>query len=142
MDELQQLRRKIENHDYQGALAIINELEEMSLEDKLNKIYSYMVVLLTHLIKQEAENRTTSSWERSIFNSVRYINKTNKRRRAGGYYASDEDLKKIIYEAYNHALKEASYEAFEGKLSPSEIGAKVDYNQIKNKAIDYLTNIE
>jgi hypothetical protein len=138
MNELQQLREKIENQDYQGALEIISELEEMSVEDKLNKIYSYMVILLVHLIKQEAENRSTSSWDRSIFNAVKYINKTNKRRRSGGYYADSLTLREIIDEAYSHALQEASFEAFEGKLSVSELGAKVDEQKIKMRAIAYL----
>ena len=40
MNELQELRERIENQDYQGALKIVSELEEMSVEDKLNKIYS------------------------------------------------------------------------------------------------------
>ena len=39
MNELQTLREKIEQQDYQGALLIVNELEEMSVDDKLNKIY-------------------------------------------------------------------------------------------------------
>lgn len=51
MDELLELRRRVERQDYQGALSIINDLEEMSVEDKLNKIESYMVILLMHLIK-------------------------------------------------------------------------------------------
>lgn len=51
MNELQELREKIKQQDYQGALLLVNELEEMSVEDKLNKIYSYMVILLVHLIK-------------------------------------------------------------------------------------------
>ena len=134
MNELQELREKIEQKDYHGALSIVNELEEMSVEDKLNKIYSYMVILLVHIIKQEAENRTTSSWNRSIYNSIKYINKTNKRRRSGGYYASDEMLTEIINEAYEHALSEASFEAFEGKMSPKELGEKVDLEKIKQKA--------
>jgi hypothetical protein len=138
MNELQQLREKIENQDYQGALEIVNELEEMSVEDKLNKIYSYMVILLVHLIKQEAENRSTNSWDRSIFNSVKYINKTNKRRRSGGYYADSLTLHEIIDEAYSHALQEAAFEAFEGKLSVLELGAKVDEQKIKMKAIAHL----
>jgi hypothetical protein len=110
----------------------------MSLEDKLNKIYSYIVILLVHLIKQEAENRSTSSWERSIFNSVKYINKTNKRRRSGGYYADSLTLQEIIDEAYSHALQEASFEAFEGKLSTLELGTKVDEQKIKMIAIAHL----
>jgi Mg/Co/Ni transporter MgtE len=134
MNELQELREKIEKQDYQGALLIVNELEEMSVEDKLNKIYSYVVILLVHLIKQEAENRTTSSWNRSIYNSIKYINKTNKKRRSGGYYASDEVLNEIIDEAYDHALSEASFEAFEGKMSPAELGEKTNLQKIKQKA--------
>ena len=138
MNELEELRHRIENKDYKGALAIVAELEEMSVEDKLNKIYSYMVILLIHLIKQEAEARTTSSWDRSIYNSVKYINKTNKRRRSGGYYADEETLAEIIDEAYDHALKEASYEAFEGKLDITELNEKVDFDKIKAQAIELI----
>ena len=138
MNELQELREKIEKHDYQRALAIVAELEEMSVEDKLNKIYSYMVILLVHLIKREAEARTTSSWDRSIYNSVKYINKTNKRRRSGGNYADDETLAEIIEEAYDHALKEASYEAFEGKLTVAELEKRVDRDKIEARAIDLI----
>jgi len=43
MDELIELRERIENQDYQAALEIVDELEEMSKEDKLNKIHSYLV---------------------------------------------------------------------------------------------------
>ncbi len=138
MNELEELRQKIEEKDYQGALAIVAELEEMSVEDKLNKIYSYMVILLIHLIKREAEGRTTSSWDRSIYNSVKYINKTNKRRRSGGNYADDETLAEIIDEAHDHAFKEASYEAFEGKLNVSQLKEKVDFNKIKAQAIELI----
>ena len=138
MNELEELRHRIENKDYKGALAIVAELEEMSVEDKLNKIYSYMVILLIHLIKQEAEARTTSSWDRSIYNSVKYINKTNKRRRSRGYYADEETLAEIIDEAYDHALKEASYEAFEGKLDITELNEKVDFDKIKAQAIELI----
>ena len=138
MNELQELRAKIEQKDYQGALAIVSELEEMSVEDKLNKIYSYMVILLVHLIKREAEARTTNSWDRSIYNSVKYINKTNKRRRSGGNYANDDTLAEIIDEAYEHALKEASYEAFEGKLTVTELQEKVNFNKVKTQAIELI----
>jgi hypothetical protein len=34
-------------------------MEEMSREDKVNKIYSCPEILLLHLIKQRAEQRTT-----------------------------------------------------------------------------------
>lgn len=140
MNELQELREKIEQQDYQGALLIVNDLEEMSVDDKLNRIYSYVVILLVHLIKQEAEQRTTSSWNRSIYNSVKYINKTNKRRRSGGYYANNEALQQIVDEAYEHALTEASFEAFEGKINPQELSEKVDSDKIKQEALAQIEN--
>lgn len=138
MNELEELRKRIEEQDYVAALQIVDELEEISKEDKLNKIYSYMVILLIHLIKQIAENRTTSSWDRSIYNSVDNIKRTNKRRKSGGYYANSETLNEIFTEAYPRAIKEASFEAFEGKLSEQELGKRVDRNVVKTKALSLL----
>ncbi|HEY9768238.1 MAG TPA: DUF29 family protein [Coleofasciculaceae cyanobacterium] len=83
MEELIELRKSIQEQNYPKALQIVDELEEMSLENKLNKIYSYMIVLFLHLIKQEAEKTLTRSWELSIVNSVKQINRTNSRK-AGG----------------------------------------------------------
>jgi hypothetical protein len=45
MQELNLLRQYIEARDYDKALEVVGELEEMSKEDKLNKIYSYAVIL-------------------------------------------------------------------------------------------------
>ena len=140
MNELEELRKRIEEQDYVAALQIVDELEEMSKEDKLNKIYSYMVILLIHLIKQIVENRTTSSWDRSIYNSVDNISRTNKRKKSGGYYADAETLKEIFEEAYPRAIKEASFEAFEGKLSEQELEKRVDRNIVKTKALSMLKN--
>ena len=47
-------------------------------------------------------------------------------------------MKEIIDEAYDHALEEASFEAFEGKLTTAELNKKVDSTIIKMKAIDLL----
>ena len=138
MYEIEELRKKIEAQDYIGALQIIDEIDEMSKEDKLNKIYSYMVILLLHLIKQQAEQRTTSSWDRSIFNSIDNIDRTNKRRKSGGYYANSDVLQEIINEAYPRAIKEASFEAFEGKLTVDLLEEKVDRGLIIRKAISLL----
>ncbi|MHC5833794.1 MAG: DUF29 family protein, partial [Nostoc sp.] len=88
--------------------------EEMSREDKLNKIYSYAVILLLHLIKQEAEKRSTRSWEFSIYNASKEIKRVNKRRKSGGCYANEEELKEILTDAFDTALKKAALEALEG----------------------------
>jgi hypothetical protein len=96
MDELIQLRESIEKQDLVTALQIVDELEEMSVEDKLNKIFSYMIILLLHLIKEDAEKRLTKSWKLSTNNAVKQINRTNKRRKTGGYYAKQEDLQDML----------------------------------------------
>ena len=84
MEELLTLRELLIKGDMSGALAIVDELEEMSRDDKINNIRSYAVVLLMHLIKQQAENRTTRSWDLSIRNSIRSIQTKNKRRKSSG----------------------------------------------------------
>ncbi|MFM9158308.1 MAG: DUF29 family protein, partial [Dolichospermum sp.] len=88
----------------EAALSLIDELEEMSKEDKINKIYSYCVVLLVHLIKQQAEKRTTHSWYVSIRNAIDAIDRINKRRKSGGYYMDKQEIEEILPGAYNRAL--------------------------------------
>ncbi len=138
MEELLELRKSIAYGDYAKALEIVDELEAMSREDKLDKIYSYAIILLLHLIKQEAEQRTTKSWDVSIKNSVERINRTNKRRKSGGYYAKQEELQEIINDAINPALRNASLEAFEGDRSEAELLKIIDLDLIKNKALAML----
>jgi hypothetical protein len=70
MEELMTLKELLYQGKIPEALELVEELEEMSKSDKLNKIFSYGIILLLHLIKKSAENRTTKSWETSIFNSV------------------------------------------------------------------------
>jgi len=53
MEELIELRSLVQRGDLQSALTLIDELEEMSKDDKINKIYSYAVILLLHLINSK-----------------------------------------------------------------------------------------
>ncbi|MFM6251001.1 MAG: hypothetical protein ACKPEQ_17960, partial [Dolichospermum sp.] len=55
------------------------------------KIYSYCVVLLVHLIKQQTEKRTTHFWDVSIRNTTDAITRINKRRKSGGYYLNQTE---------------------------------------------------
>jgi hypothetical protein len=89
MEELDELRQAIEAGDYDQALAILDELDAISRDDKITKMMSYMRVLLVHLIKQVAEQRSTRSWEDSITESLDRTVILNKRRKAGGYYLDD-----------------------------------------------------
>ena len=138
MEELIQLRESITAGNYIRALQIVDELEEMSVEDKLNKIYSYMVILLMHLIKQQAEKKTTRSWKNSILNSVEQINRVNKRRKSGGYYAQAEALQEIVDEAFPRALRDAALEAFGGVYEEEELLKMIDIAEIKKEALRLL----
>lgn len=100
---------------HKEMLLRVEELEEMGLNDIIKTIRSDAVILLLHLIKQQAENRTTRSWEVSICNSVREIQRENKRRKAGGYYLAPEELIETLEEAYLNAIDEASLEVEEGR---------------------------
>ena len=111
MEEILTLRQHLEEHRYADALALALELEEMSKDDKINKIRSYAKVLLLHLIKQAAEKRTTRSWDVAIHNVAREIAYVNQRRSSGGSYLTEVELREIIAEAYPPALENASLEA-------------------------------
>lgn len=136
MEELIQIRQFIQQGKLNEALQIVDELEEMSLSDKINKIDSYGVILLIHLIKQNAEKRSTRSWEISIQNSVREINKINKRKKVDGYYLTNEELLQILEEGYPIAIKRAALEAFEGRYEAEELATMVNRSAILSQAIE------
>ena len=135
MEELLELKDLLLKGDISGAIAIIEDLEEMSKNDIINAIRSYAVILLLHLIKQQAENRTTRSWEVSIRNSVREIQRRNKRRKASGYYLTSEELVEILEEAYLNAIDEASLEVEQGHYLPDELEKLVNKEEILNRAL-------
>lgn len=135
MEELCTLKELLLKGDIKGSLALVEELEEMSRDDKINNIRSYAVILLLHLIKQQAEKRTTRSWEVSIRNSVREIQRKNKRRKAGGYYLTTEELVETLEEAYLNALDEASLEVEEGRYEPEELEKLINKEELLNHAL-------
>lgn len=134
MEELTELRHYLETGEYQAALGLLDEMEEMSRDDKINRISSFMEVLLLPLIKQAAERRTTRSWDVAIRNALRQIVRTNKRRKAGGWYLTNEELRAALHEAYEPALDSASLEAFGGKHSGEEIDAMIQKTEVVEAA--------
>jgi hypothetical protein len=143
MEELLTLRELLLKGDMTGALAIVDELEEMSRDDKINNIRSYAVILLMHLIKQKAENRTTKSWELSIRNSIRGIQTKNQRRKAGRTYLNTDELSLAISEAYTEAVDRASLEVEEGRYEPHELAKLVNRQEICDRAMILIsTNLE
>lgn len=143
MEEILALRELLLKGDMSGALSIIDELEEMSRDDKINNIRSYAVILILHLIKQKAENRTTKSWDLSIRNSIRGIQTKNKRRKSSGTYLNTEEIRLAISEAYAEALDRAASEVEEGRYSPKELAKLVNRDEICDRAIILIsTNLE
>ncbi|OCQ97832.1 hypothetical protein BCD67_01490 [Oscillatoriales cyanobacterium USR001] len=138
MEELMELKELLHRGKVVEALLLVEELEEMSKSDKLNKIFSYGIILLLHLIKKVAENRTTKSWETSIFNAVKQIQRTNKRHKAKGTYLTEEELLETLQDAYESALKSAALEAFEGIYNFEEIAKMVKEDDILTMAIDLI----
>jgi hypothetical protein len=120
--------------DIKGSLAIVEELEDMSKNGIISTIRGYAVILLLHLIKQQAENRTTRSWDVSIRNSVREIQRQNKRRKAAGYYLSDEELTDTLNDAYLNALDAASLEVEAACYQSEQIEALIDKNKLISAA--------
>ena len=138
MEELLTLKDLLVKGDVQRALLIVEELTEMSRNDIIKTIRSYAVILLLHLIKQQTENRTIRSWEVSIRNSVREIQRENKRRKAGGYYLTAEELLEILAEAYLNAIDEATLEVEEGRYEPEELEKLINREEIINRALTLI----
>lgn len=139
MEELLELKKLLLQGDVKGSLAMVEDLEEMGRKGIIKSIRSYAVILLLHLIKQQAEKRTTRSWEVSIRNSVREIQRENQRHKAGGYYLSPEELKDVLEEAYLNAIDAASLEVAEGRYEPEELEKMVNKVEILGRALTLIS---
>ncbi len=135
MDELLELRHYLEAGDYNAALQVLDELDEMSRKDTVYKIQSFMEIMLIHLLKQQAEQRTTRLWDLSIRTSCRRIQRLNKRRKAGGGYLTPEALWEALEDVYDDAVDRAAFEAFEGQYATGEFAAMVDRQDILSRAM-------
>jgi hypothetical protein len=139
MEELLMLKELLLQGDIPAALVIVDELEEMSRKDIINNIRSYTKILLLHLIKQQAEKRTTRSWDRSIRNSIWEIQELNKRPKSAGYYLPTIELRSILETTYLRAIDDASGEVMEGQYEPEELAAIVNQEEIINQALALIT---
>ncbi|HEY5866012.1 MAG TPA: DUF29 family protein [Candidatus Tectomicrobia bacterium] len=139
MEELDELRAFVQHGDYAAALALIDELDAMSHDDKLTKIEGYMQVLLVHCIKQAPEQRTTRSWDVSIAEAARRIAKVNKQRKAGGWYLTTDDLQDTLADEYAAALRRAALEVHEGLHTPEQLAVLLDRDIVISTAWEHIT---
>jgi hypothetical protein len=135
MDELAELRMLLAEGRIEEALLLVDELDEMSREDKINKISSYMRILLLHLIKQHAEQRSTRSWEVSLKEALRQIIRTNTRRKAGGVYLTQQELQTELADVYELALERAALEVSGGSYSAEALATRVPREQVLERAL-------
>jgi hypothetical protein len=137
-EELEQLRQYLETGQLDAAFGLLDEMDEMSRDDKIHKIQSYMHVLLIHLIKQAAEHRTTPSWDRTIRNTLFWIPRINRRRKAAGWYIPADDLQEALADVYEHALDSAAAEALGGTHTTASLGVLVDRERVLAQAYEMI----
>ena len=138
--ELIELKEAIAHYDYQKALEIVNDLEAMIREDKIQKIESYLVVLLVHLLKIQVEKRITNSWRASILNALLQIQKTNRMgNKKTPYIKSDEwqnYIEEVLPEVYLSASTEVKVDGRE--VDDVELETIADDNSLITLALTLL----
>jgi hypothetical protein len=130
MEEIIELKQSIISRDWEKSLAIIEELEEMGRQDKINNLQSFLVILLVHLIKIQIKKRVTKSWRNSILNSLLEIQKRNHLGKKS-HYIKQNDWTDSFAEAFPRALIKASQEIFEG-IDLDELINLIDEETLKD----------
>ncbi|NEN87797.1 MAG: DUF29 domain-containing protein [Okeania sp. SIO3H1] len=135
--ELIDLKRSIMEGRYDDALAIVDEWEWMSKEQILQKIESFLVRLLVHLIKNQVEQYLTNSWAASIRDSVLKIQRLNIKANKTSYYINIDEWERDLENAFKDAIFEASVEVKTGIYKPYQLRQIVD----KVKIIDIANRL-
>lgn len=136
MEEIIELKQSIISHNWEKSLAIIEELEEMGRQDKINNLQSFLVILLVHLIKIQVEKRVTTSWRNSIINSLLEIQKRNKLGKKS-HYIKQAEWMDSLNASLPRALIKTSQEVF-GGTDLNELKGLVDQETLKIKASELL----
>jgi len=112
--ELMDLKTSILEGRYADALFIVDELEGMSKQAILRNIESLLKILLIHLIKNQVEQRLTSSWVASIRNSLREIQKLNLKDNKTSYYIKSEQWESFLENEWEAAVAQPARSAYRG----------------------------
>jgi hypothetical protein len=130
VQELIDLRNSILEGRYADALAIVDELDWMSKKATLRNIKSYLVRILTHLIKNQVEQRLTNSWAASISNSIVEIQDLNLQDNKTSHYVKRDEWEPMLNQAFETAIRQASVEVLDGRLSPFQLSKQIERNQV------------
>lgn len=85
-------------------------------------------------LREYIEQHTTRSWDTSIYNVLKHIAKTNKRKNSGGYYIRDNEWEAELRDALDEALQTATLEALNGSYTPKELLTKFDQELVLQEA--------
>lgn len=136
MEELLQLKNHLLSRNYEEAILIVEELETMSRQDKINTLESYLTVLLINLIKIQVEKRITNSWLVSIRNSIYEIKRRNRLGKKSHYIKQGEWLEHFN-EVISEAIVDAAQEIF-GGIDTKELRTKIDFDLLQRQAFELL----
>ncbi|MGF1539814.1 MAG: DUF29 family protein [Pleurocapsa sp.] len=136
MEEIIELKQSIIQHNWERSLEIIEELEEMGRQDKINNLQSFLVILLIHLIKVQVEKRVTVSWRNSIINSLLEIEKRNHLGQKS-HYIKQGDWTDSFQQSLPRALIKASQEVF-GGMELDELIELIDEQMLQTQALELL----
>ncbi len=128
--ELIDLRNSILEQRYTDALAIVDELEGMSKQGILRNIESFLLRLMIHLIKNQVEQRLTNSWAASIESSILEIKKLNLKENKKSYYLNIDEWVEILEDTIELAIRPASLEIINGKLSRQQLSQMLNKPQL------------
>ena len=135
MEELLELKAQIVKGDLAAALTIVDELETMSRQDKINTLESFLVILLIHLIKIQVEKKVTRSWRNSIINSLTQIQTRNKLGKKSKYiYEWDEHYQNKLFTA----IRKAAEEVFDG-IEIEELESQINESRLQKDANKLLS---
>ncbi len=136
MEEILELKDCLLNHQYERAMTIVEELELMGRQDKINNLESFLIILLIHLIKIQVEKRVTRSWRSSILNSLREIQKRNKLGKKSQYIKPNQ-WGKHFDAIFPDAIFKAADEAF-GGIEIKELRSLVNLNVLQKNTLELL----
>ncbi|HNB71326.1 MAG TPA: DUF29 family protein [Acidobacteriota bacterium] len=139
MEELAILKKHILEGRYTDALAVVEDLEGMSRKAILMTIKSFLTRLVSHLIKNDAEQRLTNSWSGSIRNSIVQIQGWNVMGNHTGHYVHADDWRELLENVWDTALDEAALEVNGGRHSPLQLAEMIDQEAIFQRAQHLLS---
>lgn len=121
IQELADLKASLLEGRYQDALTLVEQLDGMSRQAKIDAIESQLVRMLIHLVKNQLEQRLTNSWAASIRGALVEIKRLNLQDNRISTYIKQNEWQSLMEDALESAISDASVEVFPGKLYPLSV---------------------